>query len=47
MKEVYDINIQRMNNDSHFTIVSNILVRAEADTAVKGKAADQINNAAF
>ena len=44
MKEIYDINIQRMNNGTHFTFVSNILARAEADTAVKGKAADQVNN---
>lgn len=44
MKEIYDINIQRMNNGAHFTFVSDILARAEADTAVKGKAADQVNN---
>ena len=44
MKEIYDINIQRMNNGAHFTFVSTILARAEADTAVKGKAADQVNN---
>lgn len=44
MKEIYDINIQRMNNGAHFTFVSNILARAEDDTAVKGKAADQVNN---
>ena len=44
MKEIYDINIQRMNNGAHFTFVGNILARAEADTAVKGKAADQVNN---
>lgn len=44
MKEIYDINIQRMNNGAHFTFVSNILARAEADTTVKGKAADQVNN---
>ena len=44
MKEISDINIQRMNNGAHFTFVSNILARAEADTAVKGKAADQVNN---
>lgn len=44
MKEIYDINIQRMNNGAHFTFVSNILARAEAETAVKGKAADQVNN---
>ena len=47
MKEIYDINIQHMNNGAHFTFGSNILVRAEADTAIKGKATDQINNAAF
>lgn len=33
MKEIYDINIQRMNNGAHFTFVSNILARAEADKA--------------
>ena len=44
MKEISDISIQRMNNGAHFTFVSNILARAEADTAVKGKAADQVNN---
>ena len=25
MKEIYDINIQRINNGAHFTFVSNIL----------------------
>ena len=44
MKDIYHINLQRMNNGAHFTFVSNILARAEADTAVKGKAADQVNN---
>lgn len=44
MKEIYDINIQRMNNGAHFTFVSNILARAEADTAVKGKASELVNN---
>lgn len=44
MKEIYDINIQRMNNGAHFTFVSNILARAEADTAVKGKASDLVSN---
>ncbi len=44
MKEIYDINIQRMNNGAHFTFVSNILARAEADIAVKAKAADQVDN---
>ena len=44
MKEIYDINIQRMNNGAHFTFVSNILARAEADTAVKGKASKLVSN---
>lgn len=44
MKEIYDINIQRMNNGAHFTFVSNILARAEADTAIKGKASELVSN---
>lgn len=44
MKEIYDINIQRMNNGAHFTFVSNILARADADTAVKGKASELVSN---
>ena len=44
MKEIYDINIQRINNGAHFTFVSNILARAEADTAVKGKASELVSN---
>ena len=44
MKEINDISLPRMNNGAHFTFVSNILARAEADTAVKGKAADQVSN---
>ena len=44
MKEIYDINIQRMNNGAHFTFVSNILARAEADTAVKGKASELVSS---
>lgn len=44
MKEIYDINIQRMNNGAHFTFVSNILARAEADIAVKGKASELVSN---
>lgn len=44
MKEIYDINIQRMNNGAHFMFVSNILARAEADTAVKGKASELVSN---
>ena len=44
MKEISDISIQRMNNGAHFTFVSNILARAEADTAVKGKASELVGN---
>ena len=44
MKEINDINIQRMNNGAHFTFVSNILARAETDTAVKGKASELVSN---
>ena len=44
MKEIYDINIKRMNNGAHFTFVNNILARAEADTAVKGKASELVSN---
>ena len=44
MKEIIDINIQRMNNGAHFTFVSNILARAEADTTVKGKASELVSN---
>ena len=43
MKEILDINIQRMNNGAHFTFVSNILARAEADTAVKEKASELVS----
>lgn len=42
MKEINDISLPRMNNGAHFTFVSNILERVESDTAVKGKAADQV-----
>ena len=44
MKEISDISIQRMNNGAHFTFVSNILARAEADTAVKEKASELVSN---
>ena len=43
IKEILDINIQRMNNGAHFTFVSNILTRAEADTAVKEKASELVS----
>ena len=44
MKEISDINIQRMNNGAHFTFVSNILARAEADSAIKEKASELVSN---
>ena len=44
MKEISDISIQRMNNGAHFTFVSNILARAEADAAVKEKASELVSN---
>ena len=44
IKEILDINIQRMNNGAHFTFASNILARAEADTAVKEKASELVSN---
>ena len=40
MKEIYDINILRMNNGVHFTYVSNILARAEADITINSKASE-------
>lgn len=42
MKQIEDINLPRMNNGAHFTFVSNILARAEADTTVKAKAASLV-----
>ena len=42
MKEIQDISLPRMNNGAHFTFVSNILARAEADSKVKAKAADLV-----
>lgn len=42
MKQIEDISLPRMNNGAHFTFVSNILARAEADTAVKEKAANLV-----
>lgn len=39
MKEIKPISLERMNNGAHFLYVSNILARAEADEAVKTKAA--------
>ena len=42
MKEINDISLPRMNNGAHFTYVSNILARAEADTIVKSKASEQL-----
>lgn len=42
MKEIQDISLPRMNNGAHFTFVSNILARAEADSKVKAKAAELV-----
>lgn len=42
MKEISTISLERMNNGAHFLYVSNILARAEVDTAVKTKAAAQV-----
>lgn len=42
MKQIEDISLPRMNNGAHFTFVSNILARAEADTVVKAKAASLV-----
>ena len=44
MKEISYISIQRMNNGAHFTFVSNILARAEANTPAKVKASDLLSN---
>lgn len=42
MKEINDIYLGRMNNGAHFTFVTNILARAEADSAVMNKAAEEV-----
>lgn len=42
MKEIKDIGLTHMNNGAHFTFVGNILARAEKDSTVKAKAADQV-----
>ena len=42
MKEIQDISLPRMNNGAHFTFVSNILARDEADSKVKAKAAELV-----
>lgn len=42
MKEIQDISLPRMNNGAHFTFVSNIFARAEADSKVKAKAAELV-----
>lgn len=44
MKEICDIHIQRLTNGAHFTFVGNMLARAEADSAVMGKAQELVNN---
>lgn len=42
MKEIQDIRLSRMNGGMHFTFMSNILARAEADTAVMARAETQV-----
>ena len=42
MKEINDISLGRMANGAHFTFVTNILARAEADSAVMNKAAEEV-----
>ena len=42
MKEINDISLGRMTNGAHFTFVTNILARAEADSAVMNKAAKEV-----
>lgn len=42
MKEIGTISLERMNNGAHFLYISNILARAETDTAIKAKATAQI-----
>ena len=42
MKEINDISLGRMTNGAHFTFVTNILARAEADSAVMNKAAEEV-----
>ncbi len=44
MKEINDISLQRMNNGAHFTFVSNMLARAEADANVKAKASQLVSD---
>lgn len=42
MKEINDINLQRMNNGAHFTFVSNILARAKSENAMKTKTSELV-----
>ena len=42
MKEIQEIPISRMNNGAHFTFVTNILARAEADSKVQEKAGSYV-----
>lgn len=43
MKEIKGIALTRMNNGAHYTYISNILARAEADTAVRAKAEELVD----
>ena len=42
MKGINTINMQRLNNGAHYTFASNILARAEADSAVTARAAELV-----
>lgn len=46
MKEIQDISLSRLNNGAHFTFASNIMARAQADTAVMAKAEALVNTLA-
>ncbi len=42
MKEIGTISLERMNNGAHFLYISNILARAETDSAIEAKALAQV-----
>lgn len=43
MRQINEINLQRMNNGAHFTFMSDVLARALADEAVMAKAEALVN----
>lgn len=44
MKEIEGIYLQRINNGAHFTFMSNLLARAEADANVQAKASQLVSD---